>query len=243
MVANEYLIAMDEDGEIKDKLRFTGVEYEKLKYYKTKTFKPLSPKQECAFDLLNNPKIPVKIIAGVAGSGKSRLAMFYAFHFLKEQTYDKIFVVRHNVSVGEKNGYLPGSKIEKIKGWLGFFQDNLDNTQDDIDDLILKGILEVDSVETMKGRDLKRVFALIDESEDLNEDQFKMLGERISSESVVCFVGDYEQVTQEKYASRSGLLRAIRNLKGNPKVGIVVFDDKENDNVRSEVSKIFTYLY
>jgi predicted ribonuclease YlaK len=243
MQVNEYLIVLDEKGEVIDRKRWNGTSFERLQYYKTKTFFPLTPKQECAFDLLNNPNIPIRILGGCAGSGKTRIAMFYAFHFLKEQKFNKIFVVRHNVSVGEKNGFLPGSKVEKIKGWLGFFEDNLDDTQDSIDDLILMGKLEVDCVESMKGRDLKNSFILIDEAEDLTEEQFKMIGERVSKGSVICFVGDYEQVTQEKYSKSSGLLRALSTLKGNPKVGIVVFDDKEKDNVRSEVSKVFTYQY
>jgi len=83
----------------------------------------------------------------------------------------------------------------------------------------------------------------IDESEDLTEDQFKMIGERVSAGSVINFVGDYNQVTESKYSKNSGLKRAIKNLAGNPKVGIIVFDDNEKDNVRSEVSKVFTSVY
>lgn len=243
LLPNQYLIAKNQDGEIKSKLRWTGEGFARLKYHKTKEFHPLTWKQECLADLLCNQDIPIKIIAGVAGSGKTRMSMYYGFHFLKKGLYQKMFLVRHNVSVGEKNGYLPGDKFEKIRGWLGFFEDNLDDTQDSIEDLINKELLEVDNVEYMKGRDLKNCWALVDEAEDLTEDQFKMLGERVSAGGVICFVGDYEQTTQEKYRKDSGLLRALKSLPGHPKVGVVVFDDKENDNVRSDVSKIFSYLY
>ena len=169
--------------------------------------------------------------------------MTYGIYFLGKQVCDKFFVVRHNVGVGEKNGYLPGSKFDKIRSWLGFFEDNLDSVQYTVEEMVSRGYLDVDAVEYMKGRDIKNSWMMIDEAEDLTEDEFKMLGERASAGSFMCFVGDYDQTTQEKYKKNSGLKRAINNLAGNPLVGIMVFDDKENDNVRSEVSKVFSYIY
>ena len=242
-ITNEYLIMQDEEGKTKDRLRWTGKEFVKISYKNIKELRAKSDKQMCLFDLLSNPNIPIKIIAGVPGSGKTRIAVSYGLYFINNHTYSNIFVVRHNVGVGEKNGYLKGDKYEKIRGWLGFLEDNLVDTQYTIDELYDRGMLKFDGVEFMKGRDLKDSFILVDECEDLTEEEFKMLGERPSGESQICFIGDYEQTTQEKYKKSSGLIRAIDKLAGNPKVGIIVFDDKYNDNVRGEVSKIFTYLY
>jgi len=193
--------------------------------------------------MLSNKDIPIKIISGVPGSGKSKMSILHGMHFLSKGDYEKIFLVRHNVGVGEKNGYLPGSKFEKIRGWLGFFEDNIDDSQYTIEELVEKGSLDVDAVEYLKGRDLKNMWVLIDECEDLTEEQFKMIGERVSYGSSICFIGDYEQTTQDKYKSNSGLKRAIEKLAGNKFVGIIGFDDKENDNVRSEVSKVFSSIY
>ena len=103
-------------------------------------------------------------------------------------------------------------------------------------------MVEVDSPEYLKGRDIKNAWILVDECEDLTEEQFAMIGQRTSANSTICFVGDYDQITQDKYKKYSGLKRAINNLAGNENVGILVFDSEE-DNVRSEISKIFTYLY
>ncbi len=109
--------------------------------------------------------------------------------------------------------------------------------------MLEKKILDVDSPEFMKGRDIKNAWILVDEAEDLTEDQFKMIGERASEGSVLCFVGDYDQITQDKYKKYSGIKRAINNLTDNPLVGIIVYDDLKNDNVRSESIKVFSYLY
>ena len=66
-------------------------------------------------------------------------------------------------------------------------------------------MVEVDGVEYMKGRDLKNSFIIVDESEDLTIDQFRVLGERVSTDSVICFIGDFNQTTQEKYKKNNGL--------------------------------------
>lgn len=243
LLINEYLIIKNQDGEVKDKRRWDGKELKYLNPVKIKGFKPKTVKQECLSDLLSNKNIPIKIVCGVAGSGKTKLTIIHGLHFLQKQEFGRIFVVRHNVGIGEKNGFLPGDKFEKIRAWLGFFEDNILDTQLTIEDMYSRGILDTDAVEYLKGRDLANSWIIIDECEDLSEEQFKMIGERVSDGSVICFVGDYDQATQEKYRTNSGIKRAIEKLAGNSSVGIVVFNDKELDNVRSDVSKIFTSLY
>lgn len=244
LLTNQYLICRREDGTVIDKFRWNGKTLQPLKKAKLKSdFKPKTDKQECLADLLLDTSIPIKLICGVAGSGKSKMSIMYGLNHLQKQTYTKMFVVRHNAGVGEKNGYVPGDKLEKIRAWMGFFEDNIEDNLLTLDDMIAKGMFDTDAVEYMKGRDLKQSWIIIDECEDLTEEQFKMLGERTSEGSAILFVGDYEQTTQEKYKSNSGIVRAINNLAGNPLVGIVVFDDKINDNVRSEASKVFSSAY
>lgn len=240
---NEYVIIKSPSGEVIDKRRWDGKELKYLSQIKIKEFKPKTPKQECLADLLSNKNIPIKIICGVAGSGKTKVTITHGLYFIQKQEYEKIFVMRHNVSVGEKNGFVPGDKFQKIRAWLGFFEDNISNTQLTIEDMYDRGLLDVDAVESLKGRDIKNSFLIIDECEDLTEEQFKMIGERVSEGSVICFVGDYEQTTQDRYKVNSGIKRALEKLSGHPLVGVVVFDDKERDNVRSETSKVFTSVY
>lgn len=240
---NQYLILRNSKDEVIDKLRWDGKSFVKLNRAKLQSIKPKTVRQEFLFDLLSNKNIPIKIIAGVAGSGKSKVAISHGLHFVQKGDFSKIFIVRHNVSVGEKNGYVKGSKLEKAMAWLGFFEDNVDDQQLNMTDMFDRKMLDTDFIEAMKGRDLKNSFIIVDEAEDLTEEQFKMMGERISYESIMCFIGDYNQTTQEKYKTNSGLLRAINKLAGNPLVGIIVFDDVDGDNVRSEASKVFTSIY
>lgn len=243
LLINQYILAKRDDGKVVGKFRWDGEQFCPLSKVNVRGFFPRSAKQECLCDLLMNKDIPIKIIAGCAGSGKTKLCIVFGLDMISRGKYEKMFVVRHNVSVGEKNGYLKGNKNEKIEGWLGFLKDNMDSIQFTIEDLITMEKLEVDGVEYLKGRDIKTSWMLIDEAEDLTTEQFKMIGERVSEGSIICFVGDVNQVTNDVYRTNSGLRRAIEKLKGHPLVGIVVFDDNEKDNVRSETSKVFTSLY
>lgn len=242
-IVNQYVIIQDVEGKVIDKRRWDGEKLVPLSYVKIKDFKPKTPKQECACDLLSNKEIPIKIIAGVAGSGKSRLSIVHGLYFVDKQVYSKLFSVRHNVGVGRSNGFLKGSKVEKILAWLGFLRDNMSDRQLTIEEMIGRETLEVDGIEFLKGRDIKDAWMMIDEAEDIDEPVFKMVGERCSEGSVICFIGDLDQATQEEFKKSSGLRRAIEKFQGLPQVGIIVFDDKENDNVRSDVSRIFTKYY
>lgn len=243
LFCNQYVIIKDSEGKTIDKFRYDGEKLCKLKIEMIKGFKPKTVKQECCFDLMSNKDIRCKIIAGVAGSGKTAIALKYGFYFLDKGLVKKIFIVRHNVPIGERNGYLKGTKEDKLCGWLGSIKDNIDDKQNTLEELISKEVIEVEAVESIKGRDIKNSWIIIDEAEDLTEEQFKVIGERVSTGSYICFVGDYNQTSQEKYKSMNGLKRAFTKLKGRPLFGFINFNNALEDDIRSEVSKEFAYYY
>lgn len=73
---NEYLVLMDCQNQPIDYYRMAHDKLIKVPYpsfdsYYTGSLKPRNPQQYCAFDLLKNDKIPIKLITGRFGSGKS----------------------------------------------------------------------------------------------------------------------------------------------------------------------------
>jgi PhoH-like ATPase len=78
---------------------------------------------------------------------------------------------------------------------------------------------------------------MIDEAEDLDIETLKLIGTRISKNSVICLSGDLMQ-TEKEYKNNNGLETFINKFKGNPLVGII----KLKDDCRSEVSKLFNEL-
>lgn len=242
---NEYLLIRNKDGEIVDKKRFDGHGFVSLKSYQIKSLKPKTWKQEFAFDLLSNKDITCKILAGVPGSGKSYLALRFGFHFLNKKWIKKIVIIRHNVPIGEKDGYYKGTKEQKAMEWLGCVKDNLEieDTQFNFEELVDKSIIELETVSTIKGRSIKDSFVIVEECEDLTPEQFRVIGERIAENSYIVYVGDYNQVSQNKYKDNNGLKIAFETLTRFPEVGFITFDNVLEDDVRSSISKIFAYYY
>ena len=56
----------------------------------------------------------VVFATGVAGTGKTYLAVAYAVNMLKSERVEKIILTRPAVEAGESLGFLPGDMKEKV---------------------------------------------------------------------------------------------------------------------------------
>lgn len=107
--ANEYIIIHDTDTENISAVRWDKVneEFVDIKY-KSNKIKPLNIYQSCAMDLLCNDKIPIKVIAGTYGAGKSKLTMNIMEERIYSGLYDKMLLLRNPIAVDDTEiGYLP----------------------------------------------------------------------------------------------------------------------------------------
>lgn len=239
LLINEYIIIRDQNQKTVDKYRWDGFCHMPLKMprwdKKDKQVYPENDLQECALDLLNNPDIHVKFILGTYGSGKTFLATKIAVHKLKEKgEHAKIMVIRNPIGSGEEVGFLPGDLDEKTQGFFEPIIQHLEGGEQEADEMIMKGELVKRIPFYMKGLTVDDTFMLVDEAEDLNEKQIKLVGTRIGENTTAAFVGDINQA-EGKYVYDNGLFKAVEALKGKPRVGIIVLDM----DVRSEASKLF----
>jgi PhoH-like ATPase len=84
-------------------------------------------KQSFAFNLLLDPNVHLVILIGVAGSGKTLLALGAGLmQTIEMETYNGIIVTRATVSIGEDIGFLPGTEEDKMGAWMGGIDDNLE---------------------------------------------------------------------------------------------------------------------
>jgi len=230
---NEYLILHNTDTDKIHECRYNGNKLVDLKLPPSKVIKGVNSQQRCALDLLNNKDVPIKIIAGAYGSGKSYLTTKMAlYHTFDKGNYGKMLLLRNPLGSGEEIGFLPGNKEEKIGDFFKCIEQYIDSsiTKDkNIYDYIKKDIPFY-----IKGMSYGSTYVLVDESEDMDLKILKLIGSRIESDSCVIFCGDYKQ-SEYKYQNNNGLYQLIEKLKGNPLVGIVVMDE----DVRSEASKVF----
>lgn len=240
LLINEYLI-IEFKGEYHC-ARWNGEFLVDIDLPSGKVVTPQNAHQACALDLLWDKDIPIKIITGTYGSGKTYLAVKTALEFVNSSNsrkkYGSLMVVRNPSGAGgEEIGFLPGSKEEKTSDFFKPIVQHLNNGEFELHNMTQTGRLKKEIPWFMKGLSINDTFILVDEAEDLDKKTIKLIGTRLGKNSCVVFSGDINQA-EDKYVHNNGLVAAIEGLKGNPLVGIVCLQE----DIRSEASKIFADL-
>lgn len=238
---NEYLILHNTDLKDTHEYRYDGSKFVDLRLPPSKAIKGRNSLQRCSLDLLNNRDIPIKIIAGGFGTGKTLEAVKIGlYHTLDRNFYKTLMYIRNPVPVDDTDiGFLPGRKEDKIADYCKPFLQYINDGKEkyNIDELVKNEKIKMDAVSFLKGVSLEDSFVIMDEAEDLNLKLLKTIGSRIGISSCVVFTGDWEQ-SEGKYKYDNGLLKLIQQKKGDPLMGVVVLEEV----LRSPVAKLFNDL-
>lgn len=153
--------------------------------------------------------------SGVAGTGKTYLAVVYAASLLKKGEINKIILTRPAVEAGESLGFLPGDLKEKVDPYLRPLYDALHDTlgAEQVEKLIEKEIIEIAPLAYMRGRTLDNAFIILDEAQNTTKAQMKMFLTRMGFHSKIVITGDITQIDLIR-KSDSGLLNAKQLLSG-----------------------------
>ncbi|OGS00694.1 MAG: hypothetical protein A2V88_07400 [Elusimicrobia bacterium RBG_16_66_12] len=202
--------------------------------------KPLNMEQRFALELLLNKDVQLVTLVGLAGSGKTMLALAAALqHTLEEKLYRRILVGRPVIAVGHDIGFLPGSKQEKLTNWMGAIYDNLSyllekpkgslETADmDIQMLIEEGVLEIEAVTFLRGRTLPNLLIIIDDAQNLTPHEIKTIISRAGQGAKIVLTGDPHQVDNYYLdAASNGLTNLVERFKGQNLFGHVTFTKSE----------------
>ena len=179
---------------------------------------------------------------GVAGTGKSYLAMAMAVNALKRQEISRIILTRPAVEAGESLGFLPGTFEEKVNPYLRPLYDALYEMvdMDRLQRSIEKGIVEVAPLAFMRGRTLNDSFIVLDEAQNCTPEQMKMFLTRLGFDSKAVITGDVTQ-SDLPQGKMSGLAHAREILRGIEGIGFVEFS--ETDVVRHELVQKIVRAY
>lgn len=238
LLQNEYLIIFNKDLNETYEYRWNKNHLEELRLPPSDVVKGLNSQQRCAIDLLNNTEIPIKILAGNYGSGKTMLSVLMGiYQVLKKGHYSKLTLIRNPIGSGEAIGFLPGTKEEKVGEFYKPILQYLDGGEQQLIRMLQLNQLEMEIPYFLKGITISSSYTIVDEAEDLDLKTLKLIGTRISESSCIVFAGDYKQA-EYKYIKNNGLLQLIEKTRGNPLVGVVVL----MDDVRSAASKVFAAL-
>jgi len=133
---------------------------------------------------------------GPAGTGKTYLAIAMAVAALQRREVDRLVLVRPAVEAGEELGFLPGDLKEKIAPYLQPMMDALQELlpRPRFKEAMESGVIEMAPLAYMRGRTLKRCFAILDEAQNATVPQMKMFLTRLGTHSRAIVTGDPSQV-------------------------------------------------
>ncbi|PYT01103.1 MAG: hypothetical protein DMF63_04865 [Acidobacteria bacterium] len=179
---------------------------------------------------------------GVAGTGKSFLAVAMAVDALFKKQVSRIILTRPAVEAGERLGFLPGDLQEKVDPYLRPLYDALFDLVDGerVTKMLEKRIIEIAPLAFMRGRTLADAFIILDEAQNTTSEQMKMFLTRIGFGSKAVVTGDTTQIDLPR-GQRSGLKEAEIVLAGLEEIEFVYFNDK--DVVRHKLVQMIVKAY
>lgn len=183
--------------------------------------------QAFVMDMLLDPDVPLVSMSGIAGTGKTLLAMACGIQSVViNKDYDKLVIYRPIQPVGTEMGYLPGSLNDKLDPWMAAVKDSVDflthsgskgsnknngwkNNLAQYSDLI-----HMEALTYIRGRSISNAFILVDETQNISKDEIKTILTRAGHNTKIVLTGDIEQIDNYHLdAINNGLTYTIEQFK------------------------------
>ena len=235
LLENEYLMVLDdkEEGRVDQIYRMKGGKLEKISRAPikikdpkdgrvNKVYNPRNPEQMCAFDLLHDDTVTVKLLTGRWGSGKSLMLVTAALEAIREKRYEKIVWIRNNIEIKDTPslGALPGDVMEKLWPYLGPFVDHVGEKMK-VEKMIKEGQLEIEPLQSLRGRNIENAIIMCSEAENLTKEHLQLIIARAAEGSAVWLDGDCRQRDRSSFEKSKGLEAMVKKLAGDPLFGYV----------------------
>ncbi|EKD41641.1 MAG: hypothetical protein ACD_73C00605G0001 [uncultured bacterium] len=187
--------------------------------------KPRNAEQTFVMHAIMNPEVRLVTIQGVAGTGKTLLALAGALE--QRRLYKQIILARPIVPLSNRDiGYLPGDVNDKIGPYMEPLWDNLkfirnqfkdaDKNNKQIDDMLKSEKIVVTPLAYIRGRSLANIIFIVDEAQNLTPHEVKTIITRAGENTKIIFTGDVKQIDTPYLDEQSnGLSYLIERLKGN----------------------------
>lgn len=210
--------------------------------------KPRNAEQVFAMHAISNPNVKLVTLQGVAGTGKTLLAIAGALEMQKD--YNQIYLARPIVPLSNKDiGYLPGDAVSKINPYMEPIWDNLKLIQNQFKETErthkkIKSMVESDKIVItplafIRGRSLSNIFFIIDEAQNLTPHEVKTIISRAGDGTKIIFTGDIYQIDTPYLDSQSnGLSYLIDKMKDQPLYSHITLEKGE----RSELANLANEL-
>ena len=201
-----------------------------------------SAEQRLAIDMLLDPEIGIVSLGGSAGTGKSALALCAGLEaVLEKQQHRKIMVFRPLYAVGgQELGFLPGDAAEKMNPWAQAVFDTLGSvvSQNVLDEVIERGMLEVLPLTHIRGRSPHDAFVIVDEAQSLERNVLLTVLSRIGQNSRVVLTHDVAQRDNLRVGRHDGVASVIESLKGHSLFGHITLTRSERSAIAALVTEM-----
>ena len=198
---------------------------------------PKNEEQAMAMHALLNPDIKLVTIQGMAGTGKTLIAMASALE--QRKAYRQIYVTRPIIPLSNKDiGFLPGDAKSKIDPYMAPIWDSLRyikeqynddlKVQSQIDTFVTTEKIVITPLAFIRGRTLTKIFFIIDEAQNLTPHEVKTIISRAGEDTKIIFTGDIYQIDAPYLdAESNGLTYLIESAKNHPLYAHITLDKGE----------------
>ena len=201
-----------------------------------------SAEQRVALDLLLDNDIGIVSLGGRAGTGKSALALSAGLEaVLEKRHHKKVVIFRPLYAVGgQELGYLPGSENEKMSPWAQAVFDTLGAlvSQQVIDEIIDRGLIEVLPLTHIRGRSLHDSYVIVDEAQSLERGVLLTVLSRIGQNSRVILTHDVAQRDNLRVGRHDGVVAVVESLKGHPLFAHITLTRSERSPIAALVTEM-----
>ena len=210
--------------------------------------KPRNAEQAFAIHAALKPEIKLVSIQGVAGTGKTLLAL--AAELKKKKEFKQIYLARPIVPLSNKDiGYLPGDIKSKVNPYMEPLWDNLKFIQNQynetdkefsrITEMVNQEKLMITPLAYIRGRSLSNICFIVDEAQNLTPHEVKTIITRAGENTKIIFTGDIYQIDTPYLDSQSnGLSTLIDRLQNHNLYAHITLEKGE----RSELANLANEL-
>lgn len=199
-----------------------------------------TPNQEFLIKAITNS--PIVLAIGPAGCGKTYVSAAMAAKYFLENITDTIVLSRANVPTGRTLGHFPGTVEDKLTPWVTPALDVLRKFMPGgkFGYAFEKKQIQLQPLETIRGRSFSNAFIIIDEAQNLTTDEVISITTRLGENSKLLLLGD---PFQTDIKGENGLVW-FNKFASKYQLGVPSIQFTLDDVVRSKIVKdILVALY
>ena len=170
---------------------------------------------------------------GPAGTSKTFTACFVALKLLQEKKIKEIILCKPIQEAGEKLGFLPGTKEEKIDPYMNSYISNITKIVggQQAKYLFDSKTIRFEPLAYMRGDTFDDALMVLDEAQNATFKQLMLFVTRMGKSSKVVVTGDVSQHDIAKqHVGLPGFIEIMQGVKG---IGVHIFSNK--DIVRAKI--------